>query len=335
MKNFKFITFLTFALLLIVNFKTVSADNNQLNTSAIQNIEGMPTICYVDYTQYKDLINYSTVYWNMSELVLINECKSSTTLEIYSAELGSNEALAEYIVTDEKSLITINETLFDVLSLDEQMYILIHEFGHALGMIDTKYKGSVMYPDFTNELVDYEYDISILYNYLQEFDDQWKNLPSVQYICSGDSPNYYFEDAYGCGGLPLSPEAVEDADTPEIRLNLYANDYNNPYLTQKINTFNDSIRDNTVGLFKFFGGLVLIAIPDPHSTYIGIVLLIHDAYTIYDDLTNIDTEWKSVTFITSSGRIHSFYYVEYYQKDDKPEMVFTVRYDKPWGLIED
>jgi predicted Zn-dependent protease len=65
-------------------------------------------------------------------------------VEFLRENLGDKQVLARYIYTGEINYIVINTYYFNDLAENEQVHILTHALGHALGLDDNKHLGSIM-----------------------------------------------------------------------------------------------------------------------------------------------------------------------------------------------
>jgi predicted Zn-dependent protease len=94
--------------------------------------------------QYSSILNQAIDTWNVYDLVHLEMNEVDYTVEFLRENLGDNQVLARYIYTGEINYIVINTYYFNDLAENEQVHILIHELGHALGLDDNLYHGSIM-----------------------------------------------------------------------------------------------------------------------------------------------------------------------------------------------
>lgn len=130
------------------------------NTNCINNdVEGeysteISSITLIDKDAYlliNGLENYSIVLneamsrWNQTELVHVIESEFSFNIKIKEEDLGDTGFLARYIYTGDINYIVINTYYFGDLSVENQISVLTHELGHALGLDDTLNEESIMW----------------------------------------------------------------------------------------------------------------------------------------------------------------------------------------------
>jgi hypothetical protein len=107
---------------------------------------------YYDRTKHSEVIDAAARNWNDTNLVHINETKTDFSLFIIEEDQGKNGALSSYTVKDELRYITINSYYFDSLTWEEKIYVITHELGHSIGLVDIESgSSSVMMKHFNVE----------------------------------------------------------------------------------------------------------------------------------------------------------------------------------------
>lgn len=95
--------------------------------------------------KYSNVLNEAISNWNQSRLVYVFESDSSFNVQIMEEDFGDNGVLARYIYSGDINYIVLNTYYFDDLSIENQISLLTHELGHALGLDDSLNKDSIMW----------------------------------------------------------------------------------------------------------------------------------------------------------------------------------------------
>jgi predicted Zn-dependent protease len=95
--------------------------------------------------QYANILNQAIDTWNVYNVVHIERNDENYDVELLEENLGDNQVLARYMYTGKINYIFINTYYFNDLTEDEQVHILIHELGHALGLDDNLNEESIMF----------------------------------------------------------------------------------------------------------------------------------------------------------------------------------------------
>lgn len=95
--------------------------------------------------KYSNVLIEAMSNWNQSGPVDVIKSESSFNVQIMDEDLGEKGVLARYIYTGEINYIVINTYYFEDLSVEEQINVLTHEIGHALGLDDTLNEESIMW----------------------------------------------------------------------------------------------------------------------------------------------------------------------------------------------
>jgi hypothetical protein len=95
--------------------------------------------------KYSNLLDEATVNWNQTELVHVIESEFIFNIKITEEDLGDTGFLARYIYTGDINYIVINTYYFGDLSVENQISVLTHELGHALGLDDSLNEESIMW----------------------------------------------------------------------------------------------------------------------------------------------------------------------------------------------
>ena len=95
--------------------------------------------------QYTTIINQAIDAWNVQNIVHLELNDKVYDVEFWIENLGDNGIIARYIYTGDMNVIVLNAYYFDSLSGQDQIGVLTHEFGHALGLDDTLNEESIMW----------------------------------------------------------------------------------------------------------------------------------------------------------------------------------------------
>jgi hypothetical protein len=101
--------------------------------------------------EYTNILNQAIDTWNFYNLVHLEINDEAYDVEFLRENLGDNQVLARYINKGGINYIVINTYYFNDLAVNEQVHILIHELGHALGLDDNLYHGSIMNQGLSEE----------------------------------------------------------------------------------------------------------------------------------------------------------------------------------------
>lgn len=115
-----------------------------VDISSIQIINEQAYLRIKGLDQYTTFINEAIDAWNVYDLVHLKLNDDVYDVEFLRENLGDNQVLARYIYTGKINYIVINTFYFNDLTQSEQVQILIHELGHALGLDDNLHLGSIM-----------------------------------------------------------------------------------------------------------------------------------------------------------------------------------------------
>jgi hypothetical protein len=95
--------------------------------------------------EYTNILNQAIDTWNFYNLVHLEINDEAYDVEFLRENLGDNQVLARYIYTGDINYIVVNVYYFDNLTVSEQVHILSHELGHALGLDDNLNEESIMW----------------------------------------------------------------------------------------------------------------------------------------------------------------------------------------------
>jgi predicted Zn-dependent protease len=110
--------------------------------------------------KYASILNQAIESWNVYNLVHIEMNDEAYDVELLEENLGDNQVLARYIYTGDINYIVVNVYYFDNLTVNEQVHVLTHELGHALGLDDNLHQGSIMNQGLSGGTRISEFDIN-------------------------------------------------------------------------------------------------------------------------------------------------------------------------------
>lgn len=113
--------------------------------SSIQIVNEQAYLRIKGLEQYTGIMNEAIDVWNVYNLVHLKLNDDVYDVEFLRENLGDNGVLARYIYTGDMNFIVLNAYYFDSLSGQDQIGVLTHEFGHALGLDDTLNEESIMW----------------------------------------------------------------------------------------------------------------------------------------------------------------------------------------------
>ncbi len=115
-----------------------------VDISSIRMINDEAYLLIKGLEQYESILNQAIESWNVYNLVHLEMNDEAYDVELLEENLGDNQVLARYIYTGDINYIVVNVYYFDNLTVSEQVHILSHELGHALGLDDNLHQGSIM-----------------------------------------------------------------------------------------------------------------------------------------------------------------------------------------------
>ena len=118
-------------------YSTEISSIQMINNEAYLRIKGLD--------QYTTIINQAIDAWNVQNIVHLELNDNVYDVEFWIENLGDNGIIARYIYTGDMNVIVLNAYYFDSLSGQDQIGVLTHEFGHALGLDDTLNEESIMW----------------------------------------------------------------------------------------------------------------------------------------------------------------------------------------------
>lgn len=113
--------------------------------SSIQMIDREAYLLISGLDKYSNVLNEAISSWNQTELVYVIESESSFNVQIMEEDLGDTGFLARYIYRGHINYIVLNTYYFGDLSVENQISVLTHELGHALGLDDSLNEESIMW----------------------------------------------------------------------------------------------------------------------------------------------------------------------------------------------
>jgi hypothetical protein len=118
-------------------YSTEISSTQMIDNEAYLRIKGLD--------QYTTIINKAVDAWNVQNIVHLELNDNVYDVEFLIENLGYNGVLARYIYTGDMNFIVLNAYYFDSLSGKDQISVLTHELGHALGLDDTLNEDSIMW----------------------------------------------------------------------------------------------------------------------------------------------------------------------------------------------
>jgi hypothetical protein len=133
-----------------------------IDISSIRIINNEVYLMIKGLDDYTNILNQAIESWNLYNLVYIEMNDEAYDVELLEENLGDNQVLARYIYTGEINYIVINAYYFNNLTMSEQVHILTHEIGHALGLDDNLNEKSIMWQGLSEGTRISEFDINNL-----------------------------------------------------------------------------------------------------------------------------------------------------------------------------
>lgn len=136
--------------------------------SSIKLIDRDSYLLISDLDKYSNVLNEAMNNWNQTGLVHVLNSEARVNVQIIKEDLGDNGVIARYIYTGNMNWIVINTFYFHDLSVEEQINVLTHEIGHALGLDDTSNEESIMWQGLREGIEISNVDLSNLNAVIEE-----------------------------------------------------------------------------------------------------------------------------------------------------------------------
>ena len=146
-------------------YSTEISSIQMINNEAYLRIKGLD--------QYTTIINQAIDAWNVQNIVHLELNDKVYDVEFWIENLGDNGIIARYIYTGDMNVIVLNAYYFDSLSGQDQIGVLTHEFGLALGLDDTLNEESIMWQGLSEGKSISDLDIRNLQAVIEELGNDW------------------------------------------------------------------------------------------------------------------------------------------------------------------
>lgn len=175
---------------------------NEFSSLAIEN-DGF-VINYNDFTNYSDEVLTAVSNWASYNIISFKKSNENLSLFIVEENLGRNGVVSSYVVDNNLRYIKVNTYYFDNLTYNQKVYVISHELGHSLGLVDLpSYSNypSIMINSFNTNYNEITFlDITLLVELLtrEGYNYGGDNYTNIANLCLADAGAYY--DGPSCEG---------------------------------------------------------------------------------------------------------------------------------------
>lgn len=117
--------------------KKSKVTNNYINdVSSLTKENSSFMVYYKNFTEFFEETEEAISAWASLDMVEFHKAHKNISLFIVEEFQGPNNFISSYIVDGIYRYIVLNNFYFDNLTYEEKVYVITHELGHALGLVD-------------------------------------------------------------------------------------------------------------------------------------------------------------------------------------------------------